>query len=180
MVSNLKSNENTFVISNLLLGLLLISAFVSIIVNYPAQAETGKGKDVFKVIMTMFGADSSKGDIVAIVTVNSGEASKVKFLDTSALHPSSPDLNISSPSTINPAAESDIIEYVATFPNITVNAGQQYKACVLPVKSLELICTTGSNSPAQRPEFVDLNLNTTSETEQAVRQEGDEDGSDEG
>ena len=178
MVSNLKSNENTFVVSNLLLGLLLISAFVSIIVNYPAQAETGKGKDVFKVIMTMFGADSSKGDIVAIVTVNSGEASKVKFLDTSALHPS-PDLNASSPSTINPAAESDIIEYVATFPNITVNAGQQYKACVLPVKSLELICTTGSNSPAHRPEFVDLNLNTTSETEQAVRQ-GDDDGSDEG
>jgi hypothetical protein len=180
MVSNLKSNKNTLIVSNLLLGLLLMSAFVSIIVNYPAQAETGKGKDVFKVIMTMFGADSSKGDIVAIVTVNSGEASKVKFLDTSALHPSSPDLNASSPSTINPAAESDIVEYVATFPNITVNAGQQYKACVLPVKSLELICTTGSNSPAHRPEFVDLNLNTTSETEQAVRQEGDEDGSDEG
>lgn len=179
MVSNLNSYENTFVVSNFLLGLILMSAFVPIIVNYPAQAETGKGKDVFKVIMTMFGAESSKGDIVAIVTVNGGEASKVKFLDTSAMNTSSPDLNTSSPSTINPAAESDIIEYVATFPNITVNAGQQYKACVLPVKSLELICTTGSNSPAHRPEFVDLNLNTTSETEQAVRQ-GDEDGSDEG
>jgi hypothetical protein len=180
MVSNLKSNATNFVVLNLLLGLILTSTFVSVIVTYPAQAETGKGKDVFKVIMTMFGADSSKGDIVAIVTVNGGEASKVKFLDVSALHASSPDLNTSSPSTIDPAAESDIIEYVATFPNITVNAGQQYKACVLPVKSLELICTTGNNSPAQRPEFVDLNMNTTSETEQTVRQDGDEDGSDEG
>jgi hypothetical protein len=128
--------------------------------------------------LTVFGADRSKGDVVAIVTVNGGEASKVKFLDTEKLSASSSP-TASAPSTINPAAESDIIEYVATFPNITVNAGQQYKACVLPVKSLELICTTGSNSPAHRPEFVDLNLNTTSETEQAVRQ-GDEDGSDEG
>jgi hypothetical protein len=179
MVSNLKSNENSFVVSPLLLALVLTSAFVSVIVTNPAQGETGKGKDVFKVIMTMFGADSSKGDIVAIVTVNNGEASKVKFLDTSALRASSPDLNTSAPSTINPAAESDIIEYVATFPNITVNAGQQYKACVLPVKNLELICTTGSNSPAYRPEFVDLNLNTTSETERAVRQDGGEDGSEE-
>jgi hypothetical protein len=126
--------------------------------------------------MTMFGADSSKGDIVAIVTVNGGEASKVKFLDTEAL--SSP--TASAPSTINPAAESDLIEYVATFPNLTVNPGQQYKACVLPAKSLELICTTSSNSPAHRPEFVDLSLNTTRETEQALRQQGDEDGSEEG
>jgi hypothetical protein len=127
----------------------------------------------------MFGADSSKGDIVPIVTVNGGKASKVKFLDVSALQSSSPELKSSSPSTMDPAAESHIIEYVATFPNVTVNSGQQYKACILPVKSLELICTTGSNSPAHRPEFVDLNLNTTKESEQAVRQQGDEDGSDE-
>jgi hypothetical protein len=151
---------------------------ITVTLNQSAQAETGKGKDVFRVIMTIFGADKSKGDVVAIVTVNGGEASKVKFLDTEALSASSSP-TASAPSTINPAAESDIIEYVATFPNVTVNPGQQYKACVLPVKNLDLICTTGSNSPAHRPEFVDLNLNTTRETEQAVRQQGDEDGSDE-
>ena len=172
---------NTKKIGLLFLGVILTAA--TIIMTYPAQAqaETGKGKDVFKVILTIFGADRSKGDVVAIVTVNGGEASKVKFLDTEALSASSSPTD-SAPSTINPAAESDIIEYVATFPNVTVNPGQQYKACVLPVKSLslDLICTTGSNSPALRPEFVDLNLNTTRETEQAVRQEGDEDRSDEG
>jgi hypothetical protein len=169
---------NTKKVGLLFLGVILSTA-ATIIMTYPAQAETGKGNDVFKVILTIFGADRSKGDVVAIVTVNGGEVSKVKFLDTEALSASSSPTT-SAPSTINPAAESDIIEYVATFPNVTVNSGQEYKACVLPVKSLELICTTGSNSPALRPEFVDLNLNTTSVTEQAVRQEGDEDGSDEG
>jgi hypothetical protein len=168
---------NTKKIGLLFLGVILTTA--TIITTYSAQAETGKGKDVFKVILTIFGADRSKGDIVAIVTVNGGEATKVKFLDREGLSASS-SLAASAPSTINPAAESDIIEYVATFPNVTVNSGQEYKACVLPVKGLELICTTGSNSPAHRPEFVDLNLNTTRETEQVVRQQGDEDGSDEG
>jgi hypothetical protein len=32
--------------------------------------------------MTIFEADKSKGEVVAIVTVNNGEASRVKFLDT--------------------------------------------------------------------------------------------------
>jgi hypothetical protein len=67
----------------LFVGAILLTS--AIITTYPAQAETGKGKDVFKVIMTIFGADRSKGDVVAIVTVNNGEASKVKFLDTNAL-----------------------------------------------------------------------------------------------
>ena len=50
----------------------------------PIQAETGKGDDVFKVIMTIFDVDKSKGDVVAIVTANNGEASRVKFLDSEA------------------------------------------------------------------------------------------------
>ena len=85
----------------------------------PVQGETGKGEDIFKVIMTIFEVDKSKGDVVAIVTANNGEVSKVKFLDTDAfLAPS----NITQgPSTTNPAAGSAIIEYVATFPNVTVN-----------------------------------------------------------
>lgn len=32
--------------------------------------------------MTVFGVDKSKGDVVTVVTVNNGEASKVKFLDS--------------------------------------------------------------------------------------------------
>jgi hypothetical protein len=94
--------------------------------------------------MTVFGVDKSKGDVVAIVTVNNGEASKVKFLDL--------DIVQSNPVT----GVGGIIEYVVTFPNVTVNAGEQYQACVLPVKTLELICTTGNNSPAARPHMREL------------------------
>ena len=100
--------------------------------------------------MTIFGADKSKGDVVAIVTVNNGEASRVRFLDSDT------------------AAGGGIIEYVATFPNVTVNAGGQYDACVLPVKTLEPICTSGNNSPAARPEFVDLSLNATTRPENGL------------
>jgi hypothetical protein len=147
----------------------------------PVQGETGKGEDIFKVILTIFGADKSKGDVVAMVTVNNGEASKVKFLDTDAFLASS---NLTQgPSTTNPAAGSAIIEYVATFPNVTVNTGEEYKACVLPVKDLEMICTTGNNSPASRPEFVDLSLNATSDIEQLSTEDsdsGDEDSEEDG
>src|SRR5919197_6733471 len=45
------------------------------------RAETGKGTDVFKVIMTIFGLKKSTGQVVAIVTVNN--SSKVRVLDTS-------------------------------------------------------------------------------------------------
>jgi hypothetical protein len=132
-------------INNMKIVLLLVGAILTFIVTISqTHAETGQGDDIFRVIMTIFGVDKSRGDVVAIVTVNNGEASKVRFLDS----------NIA-------AGSGGIIEYVATFPSITVNAGEQYQACVLPVKTLEPICTTGNNSPAARPEFVDISLNAT-------------------
>ena len=59
-------------------------SFLNMNIANPIQAETGKGEDVFKVIMTIFGVDKSKGDVVAIVTANNGEVSRVKFLDSEA------------------------------------------------------------------------------------------------
>jgi hypothetical protein len=163
---NIRSRINIL----LFIGVVVTSMVITAI---PVQAETGKGEDIFKVILTIFGVDKSKGDVVAIVTVNNGEASKVKFLDTDAfLAPSN--LTTLSPSTTNPAAGSNIIEYVATFPNVTIDPGEEYKACVLPVKDLEIICTTGNNSPASRPEFVDLSLDATSDIEQlSATEDGD-------
>ena len=43
----------------------------------------------------------------------------------------------------------------------------------MPVKVLELICKIGNNSPASRPEFVDLSLNATGGIEQVTVEEGD-------
>jgi hypothetical protein len=140
--------------------------FAATFTSSPIQAETGKGDDIFKVIMTIFGIDKSKGDVIAIVTANNGEASRVKFLDSEA--PYVVPLN-------STAGDSHLVEYVATFPNVTVNAGDGYKACVLTTKNLDLICNTGLNSPASRPEFVDISLNATTDSDDGpVEEEGDE------
>src|SRR5918994_6218058 len=134
----------------------LLTLFAALFTVTPIQAETGKGEDIFKVIMTIFEVDKSKGDVVAIVTANNGEASRVKFLDSEA--PYVVPINSSGGGS---SSSSHLVEYVATFPNVTVNAGEEYKACVLTTKDLELICSTGNNSPANRPEFVDISLNAT-------------------
>ncbi|MGA7541477.1 MAG: hypothetical protein WBW34_00285, partial [Nitrososphaeraceae archaeon] len=135
-----------------LLTIAIISQNVSINLAY---AETGTGADIFKVIMSVFGVEESKGDVVALVTVNNQE-SKVKFFDASgsALIP----MNASE-------GNGHILEYVATFPNATVNSGDEYKACVLTVKDMDLKCGTGHNSPANRPEFIDINLDDTTATD---------------
>jgi hypothetical protein len=160
--SRFKSKVGLFAI----LTILLAAATLNI---NPTQAETGRGEDVFRVILTIFEADKSKGDVVAIVTANNGEASRVKFLDTDTLVASS-NLSSSSPFTTSPAP-GGIIEYVATFPNVTVNTGAEYKACVMTTKVLELTCTTGNNSPAARPEFVDLSLNATTAPTESITEE---------
>jgi hypothetical protein len=143
-----KNNRN---ISLLFAGAILVPLVTTM--AYPTHAETGQGDDVFRVIMTIFGVDKSKGDIIAIVTANSGEASRVKFLDSEAPYV----VSMANPNT--PGAEGGLIEYVATFPNVTVNPGAEYKACVMTTNDLELLCKTGHNSPASRPEFTDINLN---------------------
>ena len=147
--------------SKILMFGLMLALSVSI-VNFtigtnPIKAETGKGTDIFKVIMTVFGVEDTNGDVVAVVTVNSGENSRVKFLETEAFKPVPS--NLTSLVTIpGPGSEVKTMEYVATFPNVTINAGDEYEACILTTKDLELICKTGHNSPASRPEFVDLSL----------------------
>ena len=50
------------------------------------------------------------------------------------------------------------------------------------LNSDSMTCTTGHNSPAVRPEFVDISLNATVEVDQAIQQEenGGEDENNEG
>ena len=142
------------------LVVILTSLVVSGITASPVQAETGQGTDIFKVIMTIFGVDESKGDVIAIVTAKD-EAARVKLFD--ALGPEVVPLNASE-------GGGHLIEYVATFPNLTINPGEGYKACISTVKNLELNCKTGNNSPASRPEFVDLSLNASGSDDDDVEQ----------
>jgi hypothetical protein len=143
-----------------LFGIILASLVVSGNTASPVQAETGQGTDIFKVIMTIFGVDESKGDVIAIVTAKD-EAARVKLFD--ALGPEVVPLNASE-------GGGHLIEYVATFPNLTINSGEGYKACISTVKDLELQCKTGNNSPASRPEFVDLSLNASGSDDADVDQ----------
>jgi hypothetical protein len=85
----------------------------------------------------------------------------------------SSNLTTLSPSTTSPAADAGIIEYVAAFTNVTVKADEQYEACVVTTKDLELICKTGLNLPAARPEFIDISLNTTAGVEQVLIEDED-------
>jgi hypothetical protein len=157
-----------------LLAVILASLVVSGITPSPVQAETGQGTDIFKVIMTIFGVDESKGDVIAIVTAKD-EAARVKLFD--ALGPEVVPLNASE-------GGGHLIEYVATFPNLTINPGEGYKACISTVKDLELLCKTGNNSPASRPEFVDLSLNASgsddADAEQPVAANEEDSGNGEG
>ena len=76
--SNVESNKNILAVLGSLL--ILTSVIAAPQLNYPAQAETGKGADIFKVIMTIFDVDESKGDVVAIVTAKN-DVAKVKLFD---------------------------------------------------------------------------------------------------
>lgn len=151
------ASTKTFVPVVFLTIIFLIVASQSISIINLAFAETGKGTDIFKVILTIFGVENTKGDVIVLVTVNNGEGSRVKFLETEAFKPVSPNLT-SLIRTPNLNSSAGILEYVATFPNITVNSGEEFKACVMTTKNLEPLCETGHNSPASRPEFTDITL----------------------
>jgi hypothetical protein len=159
--------QNRIIVLSLsLIGVILASMVVVVNTISRAQAETGQGDDVFRVIMTIFGVDESKGDVIAVVTAKD-QVARVKLFDASG--PEVVPLNASE-------GGGHLIEYIATFPNVTVNSGDGYKACIATVKDLKLTCKTGQNSPAARPEFVDLSLNATGDSVQqvTVEEEGEE------
>ena len=143
-------------ITTLALVMLMVIAVSTSGAVSPIQAETGKGTDVFKVILSLFDITPTTGDVVALVTVN-GE-SKVKTFETSNI-------------AVNATTGGGIQQYIATFPNVPVNVGDEYKACALllaDVNADSLLCKTGFNSPAKRPEFIDLSLATGSEATSAI------------
>ena len=151
-IMRISTKPLTIIIAIILSALGIVSHTVAIEISY---AETGTGTEIFKVIMSVFGVEESRGDVVALVTVNNQE-SRVKFFEASA--PELIPMNAS-------GGSGHILEYVATFPNVTVNSGDEYKGCVLTVKDMNLKCGTGYNSPANRPEFIDISLDETSISE---------------
>ena len=120
----------------------LIFSFVLANINASAKvaAETGVGKDVFKVIVTLYGITSSTKDIVTIVNIDND--TKVKVFN--AENPENQGL--------------DKVSYTITFPGLAVNAGDTYNVCTLNVNDNKISCKQGNNSPLTRPEFVDIKV----------------------
>jgi hypothetical protein len=132
--------------SNHFIKTMIVTSFIFTIVLVNANllakatAETGVGKDVFKVIVTLFGITNSTKDITTIVNVK--DQTKVKVFNAE-----------------NPESEvEDKVSYTMTFPNLTVNDGDPYSVCTVSVEDFELNCVEGNNSPLNRPEFVDIDV----------------------
>src|ERR687896_917801 len=161
-----KQERITLIFVSITLMGLLATAMLCPTLNAFAQTnsspETEK-KDIFKVIMTVQGLEHNTGDIVTFVSVN-GE-SRVKLFDDSKTYIHS----------VKADGTGGLIEYVATFPNMTVKNGDAYKACALIIKDSNLICEKGINSPALRPEFKDLYIQEGKPTtSQAAKISGEE------
>jgi len=139
---------STLMVPNYLMKSLIISGLIVAIVLanvnllFKVSAETGAGKDVFKVIVTLFDITNSTKDIVTLVNVN--DQTKIKLFNAE-----------------NPEGQ-DKVSYALTFPNLTVNDGDPYTVCTVKVDTFKLDCIKGKNSPLNRPEFVDIDTSKAS------------------
>jgi hypothetical protein len=123
--------------SIILSGLIFCSVLAS---TTKAAAETGIGKDVFKVVVTLYDITNSTKDIVTLVNV----ADQIK---TKVFNPQDPKNE-----------GMDKVSYTITFPNLAVEDGQAYKVCTVSAENLKMKCQEGKNSPLNRPEFVDVKV----------------------
>jgi hypothetical protein len=119
-------------------------ATISITAN-SGFAETGVGNGIFKVVVSIFGITKETGDIVAIVNVDGN--SRVKTFD----------LNPTNPSTYS-SINGHVLKFVAIFPDVDVESGDIYKACVVKLNDMHHYCQERKNSSAKGSEFVDIVL----------------------
>ena len=156
----------SFLIFGIGAAAVLLSSAIFFLKNTQVAGQAGveseikiKKQDSFKIIMTVNGLTMDSGDVIAFVTVNG--QSKVKLFDDKKSY-----LNSISSSS----GGQGFIEYISTFPNMTIKTGEQYKACALLIRDSNLICQTGNNSPALRPEIVDLYIQKGDEATTTISQ----------
>ena len=105
--------------------------------NINVDAQTRENS--FDVILTLFGVNKNTGDVK---TFSSSE-------------------NITHFKIFDPYDEltyGDTSEVSFNFNGTEVNAGDTFTTCILTIKDISVICKNGENSPAKRPEIVDINL----------------------
>ena len=130
----------TYSFASVVLLALVFSFLLGNFVMSKVVAESGVGKDVFTVVVSLYGITNSTKDIITIVNV--GDRTNVKLYDSG-----------------KPTTEgSDKVSYTFPFPNMPVEDGQTYTVCTLSTDNFKLKCENGNNSPLNRPEFVDINV----------------------
>jgi hypothetical protein len=128
-------------VMTILLSFALIALTTAIITttndNINVDAQTNENS--FDVILTLFGVNKNTGDVI---TFSSSE-------------------NITHFKIFDPYEElayGDTSEVLFNFNGTEVNAGDIFTTCILTIKDISVICKNGENSPAKRPEIVDINL----------------------
>ena len=134
-------------VTGMLMMILMLSFIVGGIANFVQAQKPSpptKTKDIFKVIVTLIGLNKTSGDIVSFVNVDG--ITQVKTFNAAKLVPM--------------RGNNGTLEILFTFPNATINTGAKFRACTMLVKDLRMSCEKGQNSPALRPEFVDIYLSS--------------------
>jgi hypothetical protein len=134
------SLKGIYSMKSMITGLLVTIVFADMTLFSKVTAETGIGKDVFKVIVSLYDITNSTKDITTLVNVK--DQTKVKVFDAE-----------------NRESESeDKVSYTMTFPDLAVDDGEPYTVCTVSSEDFVLNCMEGNNSPLNRPEFVDVNV----------------------
>jgi hypothetical protein len=141
-------------------SLIIGSAIANPIQSAAAQKSSShtpadKTKDTFKVIVTLFGVNETAGDIVSFVSVD--DITKVKTFNAAELIPT--------------RGNNGTLDLLFAFANTTIKTGADFRACTMILKDLRMSCEKGQNSPALRPEFVDMYLNSAKPVKISVDKE---------
>jgi len=124
--------------ATIITGLIIAIVFTNVSLFPKVTAESGVGKDVFKVVVSLFGITNSTKDIITLVNVK--DQTKVKVFNAE-----------------DPEGE-DKVSYTMTFPGLNVEDGEPYNVCATSTKDFKIDCQEGKNSPLNRPEFVDIDV----------------------
>jgi hypothetical protein len=133
--------KRVLIVVSILICSELLAATPAIIKN-PIYAQDA----IFRVAVGLFGIDDTENQdehVFVFVTVNN--VSKARIVNTTELDAAD--------------GQDGIVERVAfSWPNDIVNIGDEFRACVLVLQSLENICRKGYDSPSNQTEYVGISL----------------------
>lgn len=150
-------NRNYFTGFTLVVALIMSVGFTTVSLFGSVNAESGEGKDVFKVVVTLFGITNSTKDVLTLVSVE--DQTKIKLF------------NAEDPENRG----QDKVSYTMTFPGVEVQDGDPYTVCTMTTDNFKLKCDKGNNSPLDRPEFVDINVGSGGSTSKEKNEDKDND-----